>query len=78
MYENSTNTIIFRPTSIYESGQTFYFIIVVKEQNSETVKFVYYCTLNMGGEITLRDTTINYTLIEYSINYIGDNSEGSI
>lgn len=78
MYENSTNTIIFRPISEYESGQTFYFIIVVKEQNSDTVKFVYYCTLNMKGEIIVRDTTINYTLINYTINWIGDNSEGSL
>lgn len=78
MYENSTNTIIFRPISEYEAGQTFYFTIVVKETNSDTVKFVYYCTLNMKGEIKVRDTTINYTYINYTINWVGDYSNGSM
>lgn len=74
MFENSTNTIIFRPIDRWSAGQTFYFIIVVKEQNSDTVKFVYYCTLTMQGVIEVRDTTINYTDIDYSINWIGDQS----
>lgn len=31
MFENSTNRIVFRPTSRWDIGQAFYFIIVVKE-----------------------------------------------
>lgn len=78
IYDNSTRTITFRPTDIYSSGQTYYFTIVIKEENSASVKFVYYCTINMEGEIILPDTTINYTYINYTINWLSDESTGSL
>ena len=78
MFENSTNTLIFSPTDEYEAGKTYYFTIVVKEENSVSVKYTYYCTLNMNGEIRTRNDTINYTDVTYAINYMNEHSKGSV
>jgi hypothetical protein len=51
---------------------------VVKEEHSESVKYVYYCTLKMNGEILVKDTTIIYNDINYTINWFDDESHGSM
>ena len=48
-YENDTQTLIFTPHSIWYQGLTYYFIILVKETNSDTVFYSYYCTVKMSG-----------------------------
>jgi len=78
LYENDTNTLIFRPIDEYLAGHTYYFTIVVRETNSDTVSYPYYCTIKMNGEIREPDYTINYTDINYTINYIDEHSTGSI
>lgn len=70
MYENATQTIILRPNSTQTQGRTYYFSITVKEKNSDTVKFPYFCTIKVGGDI-VEDTSkiINFTDISYNINW---------
>jgi hypothetical protein len=48
-YDNDTQTISFTPHSIWYQGHTYYFVIVVKEQNSDSVLYPYYCTVQMLG-----------------------------
>jgi hypothetical protein len=59
-------------------GRTYYFSIVVKEKNSDSVKYPYFCTIKVKGEI-VEDTSnkFNYTDISYSINWLY-NYRGSI
>lgn len=64
-FENNTNTLIMRPDSKYYAGQTYYFTIIVKEKNSETVLYPYYCTIKMTGEIFVPNTTIDYFNFTY-------------
>lgn len=78
LYENITQTITFRPISEFAAGQTYYFTIVVKETNSDSVKYVYYCTLKMNGTILVKNMTINYTDVNYTINWFSNHSTGSM
>ena len=79
-FENDTNTIILRPNSTFVEGRTFYFTIVVKEKNSDTVLYPYYCTVKINGNITDMDefNRIDYIDINYTINYIDEFSKGSM
>jgi hypothetical protein len=78
MYENATQTVILRPNSTQVQGRTYYFAIVVKEKNSDSVKYPYFCTIKVDGEI-VEDTSgkINYTDISYNINWLY-NYKGSL
>jgi len=60
LFENSTNTLVFRPLDEYTAGQTYYFSIVIKEKNSKSVLYAYYCTLKMKGVIKIRDDSIKW------------------
>jgi len=51
MFENSTNTLIFKPNSKWVRGKQYYFTIVVKEKNSDSVKYSFYCTVRITGEV---------------------------
>lgn len=51
---------------------------MVKELHSVSVKYVYYCTLKINGAINLPNTTINYTNINYTINWLNTSSVGSM
>jgi hypothetical protein len=78
MFENSTNTITLKPDSQWVQGRTYYYTIIVKEQNSDSVKYSFYCTVKITGEPIEQNFTINYTDINYTINYIDDEGNGSI
>jgi len=47
MYDNSTRTLIFKPENQFNEGRLFYFTIIVKEQNSDSVKKPYYCSVKV-------------------------------
>ena len=49
LFENSTNTLNFRPRDFWDDGKTFFFSIVIKEKNSDSVFYAYYCTVQMLG-----------------------------
>ena len=49
IYSNETKTIKFEPKDKKYAGQTFYFTIVIKEKNSDSVKFDYYATVRVAG-----------------------------
>ena len=51
LYENSTRTITLKPASKWVAGRTYYFTIVVKESNSDSVSYSFYCTVRITGEI---------------------------
>lgn len=77
-FENDTNTIIMRPDSLDYQGRTYYFTIIVKEEKSDSVKYPYYCTVKLEGDIIEVDNSIVYTDINYTINYIDEKSTGSM
>jgi hypothetical protein len=77
MYENATNTIILMPNSTQVQGRTYYFSIVVKNQHSDVIQYPYMCTIKVNGDIINIDNSINYTTINYTINWVS-NYKGSI
>jgi len=77
-FQNDTNTITMRPDAKEYSGRTYYFTIIVKEKNSDSVKYPYYCTVKMNGEIYEEDTSVNYTDINYTIIDINKDSKGAL
>ena len=60
-FTNSTNTIKFNPDSKKYAGKTFYFTIVVKEKNSDSVKYSFYATVRVTGESS-DDSTDAYNI----------------
>jgi len=78
LFENATNTITFRPIDPYASGQTYFFSIVIKEKHSKSVLYSYYCTLKMLGDILIRDDTIYWVNVNYTVLEIDDKSRGSM
>ena len=48
-FDNSTNVIEFKPSQEH-AGRDFYYKIIVKEQNSESVFYPYYCRITVTGE----------------------------
>ena len=48
-YTNATNTITLSPTQDNAGSSAYYFAIVVKESNSSTVMYTYYCSVLVTG-----------------------------
>lgn len=46
-FDDYANTITFKPFSDEYQGKTYFFSIIVKEKNSETVKYPYNCTIEV-------------------------------
>ena len=78
MFENNTNTITLKPDSQWVQGRTYYFTIIVKERNSDSVKYSFYCTVKITGEAIEKDDTINWTDIYYNITSIDDFGNGTL
>jgi len=68
-FANDSNTIIIDPgNDTSYQGFTYYFTIIVKEKNSESVKYPYYCTIKVEGPIIVPNTTIDYVNISWGLN----------
>lgn len=76
-----------KPDSKIYAGRTYYFTIVVKEKNSDSVKYSFYATVRVEGEIN--DATDGayeigdrdedgITQVNYTIEYIDDKGHGSL
>ena len=90
LYNNASSTITLKPDSKKYMGRTYYFTIVVKEKNSDSVKYSFYATVRIEGEIldtddpayvignNTADTVGEDTKIGYSINWVNDKGDGSI
>lgn len=78
LYENATNSISFHPIDFWNSGHTYFFAIVIKEQNSDSVLYSYYCTLKMLGPIYYYDDNIYWVDVNYTLLEINDKSQGSM
>jgi len=48
-YNNYSRVLTFRPDSVWYADQKYQFAIVVKEKNSDTVKYDYYCSVKILG-----------------------------
>lgn len=77
-YENDTQTLIFTPHSIWYQGKTYYFRIVVKEKNSETVSYPYYCTVKISGVKIDPEEYFNFTDVTFSMGPINRYGQGSV
>lgn len=77
-FNNQTKTLIFRPNSIWFQGQTYYFSIVVKEKNSDTMMYPHYCTVKIEGEIIDPFEYLNFTDLEYRMTPVNRNSTGTL
>jgi hypothetical protein len=77
MYANDTQTITFKPNSIYTQGQTYFFSITIKERHSSTVLYSYYCTIKISGDIVVKDNTLYWVNVNYTIVSL-DNKCGGI
>ena len=49
-FNNITSELKFNPDSELYQGYTYYFTIVVKEKNSDSVLYPYYCVVYISGE----------------------------
>lgn len=50
----------------------------MKERNSDTVKYSFYCTVRVTGEVFEQNTTVEKTWINYEISEVDDSGKGSI
>ena len=51
LFNNASNTISLKPDSKVYAGRTYYFTIVVKEKNSDSVMYSFYATVRVDGTI---------------------------
>ena len=56
-----------KPDSQWVQGRTYYFSIIVKERNSDSVKYSYYCTVKISGEAIEKDDTIKWTNVGFNL-----------
>lgn len=77
-YENDTSTLIFTPHSIWYQGKTYYFRIVVKEKNSNTVSYPYYCTVKISGVKIDPEEYFNFTDVTFSMGPINRYGQGTV
>ena len=49
-YVVNNNELIFDTKDEYDAGQTYFFAIKIREKNSQSVSFEYYCTVNVLGD----------------------------
>ena len=87
LFNNATNTITLKPDSKIFAGRTYYFTIVVKEKNSDSVKYSFYATVRVEGEINDSETGAynigdndvdGITQVNYTIDYVDDKGLGSL
>jgi hypothetical protein len=69
-YDNDTTTLAFTPQSIWFTGYTYYFVIVVKEKNSDSVVYPYFCTIKMGGVSVNPEDHLNFTELNFTLGTI--------
>lgn len=51
---------------------------MIKEKNSDSVLYSYYSTLKMLGDKLVRDDTIYWVNVNYTIIEINDKSQGAL
>jgi len=75
-YDNNTRKLIFKPEDTFLQGRIFYFTTVVKEKDSDSILYPYYCTVKIEGEAWefLKNEVI--LDIVYNITEINKDSSG--
>jgi hypothetical protein len=77
-YNNYSQELTFQPNSVWYSGLTYYFAIVVKEKHSDTVLYPYYCTVKILGKEPDRLEELEYTDVTFKLTPITRNSTGAV
>jgi len=77
-YQNATQELVFTPHSIWYQGKTYYFRIVVKEKNSDTQQYPYYCTVKISGNIVDPEEYLNFTDITFSMGTVDRYGRGQL
>lgn len=77
-YNNYSTILFFNPDSVWYSGYTYYFTIVVKEKHSDTVLYPYYCTVKILGKEPDRLEALEFTDVTFKLTPITRNSTGAI
>lgn len=77
-YENDTQTLIFTPHSIWYQGKTYYFRITVKEKNSNSVSYPYFCTVKVSGVKIDPEEYFNFTNVKFSMGPVNRYGQGTI
>jgi len=76
-FDSVNMKLIFRPDSIWYQGLTYYFMIVVKEKNSDTIMYPYYCTVKIAGSRIDPEEYLNFTDITFKMTEIDRESKGA-
>lgn len=58
------------PDSIWYQGYNYYFKVIVKEKNSDVIKFPYYCMVEILGEKIDPNEYLNFTDITFELDPI--------
>lgn len=77
-FDNVTNTIIFRPDSIWYQGYEYRYKLVVKEKNSDTVFYEYFCDVEVEGDQIDKMQYLNFTDIDYNVTDVDRYSKGAL
>lgn len=77
-FDSDTLTLKFRPDSIWYQGLTYYFMIVIKEKNSDTIMYPYYCTVKVSGVRIDPEEYLNFTDISFKLTDIDRESKGAL
>lgn len=84
LFNNASNTISLKPDSKVYAGRTYYFTIVVKEKNSDSVMYSFYATVRVDGTIQdddspaweIGDVDGGRTQVNYTITDIDEKGNG--
>lgn len=78
-YDNSSRVISFRPESEWLTGNKYYFIIMLKEKNSDFMTYPVYCTVRISGVKKDPLDFIEWTNIYMTLSsQVDRNSSGTI
>lgn len=79
-YTNSTKTIQMNPNNLLFQGRTYYFSVVLKEQNSDFMMNIYYMTIKINGDPIDPDDLKppNKTEVAMTLQYLNYSSMGQI
>ena len=75
-FENKTQTLVFRPHSVYYQGYKYYWDVVVYEKNSPEVNAVLPCSIEVVGEVIDPMDYINFTDISFKMTKLDESSNG--
>lgn len=79
-FTNATNTINMNPNNLLFQGRTYYFSVVLKENNSDFMMNIYYMTIKINGDPIDPDDLKppNKTEVSMQVTRLNYHSEGQL